>query len=210
MLVLLPGRGMTPGEFVREGFVAAVQERALAVDVLRADAHIGYYDKEQIAPRLREDVIAPAQARGYRAIWIVGISLGGFGALVYGNQRPADVAGVVALAPYLGEREASDEVAAAGGLRNWTPPAASVAETDLGRRLWRSLQPYATETSPPSRPPLYLGYGVDDRFAPSHRVLAAALPASRVYTTPGGHDWSAWARLWRDMLAHLPLPRCAG
>lgn len=210
LLVLLPGRGMAPGEFAREGFVAAVQERGLAVDVLQADAHIGYYEQQQIAPRLRADVIAPAQARGYRAVWLVGISLGGFGALVYAGARPADLAGVVALAPYLGERDASDEVAAAGGLGNWTPPAASVAERDLGRRLWRSLQPYAAAKNPPGLPPLYLGYGVDDRFALSHRLLAAALPGERVYTAVGGHDWPEWRQLWRSMLADLPLPRCAG
>lgn len=209
LLVLLPGRGMLPDEFAQEGFVAAVQERKLAVDVLRADAHMGYYDKEQIALRLRADVIAPAQARGYRAIWIVGISLGGLGALIYAGERPADLAGVVALAPYLGERDASDEVAAAGGLRDWTPPAGPLPATDLGRRLWRGLQPYAAAKSPPGQPPLYLGYGEDDRFAPTLHVLAAALPGEQVYTTAGGHDWPEWNRLWRGMLAHLPLPRCA-
>lgn len=208
LLVLLPGRGMLPSEFASEGFVAAVQEYRLAVDVLRADAHIGYYDQERIAARLREDVIAPAQARGYRAIWLVGISLGGFGALVYAGARPADLAGVVTLAPYLGEREAIDEIAAAGGLRDWAAPAMP-AQADRGRRLWRELKPYAMAADPPGRPPLYLGYGLDDRLAPGHRVLAAALPGERVYTTPGGHDWPAWNRLWRSMLPRLPLPRCS-
>jgi len=37
LLVLLPGRGMLPAEFAAEGFVAAVEERRLAVDVLRTD-----------------------------------------------------------------------------------------------------------------------------------------------------------------------------
>ena len=208
LLVLLPGRGMLPAEFVREGFVAAVQERRLAVDVLRVDAHLGYYDNERIAPRLREDVVGPAQARGYRAIWLVGISLGGLGALVYAGERPADLAGVVTLAPYLGERAAIDEISAAGGLRDWPSPAMA-AEADLGRRLWRSLKPYAMAADPPGRPPLYLGYSLDDRLAPGHRLLAAALPGERVYTTPGGHDWPQWRRLWRRMLVQLPLPRCA-
>ena len=208
LLVLLPGRGMLPAEFAAEGFVAAVEERRLAVDVLRADAHLGYYDNERIVPRLREDVVGPAQARGFRAIWLVGISLGGFGALAYAGERPADLAGVVALAPYLGEREAIEEIAAAGGLRDWAGPALP-ARTDLGRRLWLSLKPYATAADPPDRPPLYLGYGLDDRLAPGHRLLAAALPGERVYTTAGGHDWPAWRRLWHGMLAQLPLPRCA-
>jgi hypothetical protein len=55
-----------------------------------------------------------------------------------------------------------------------------------------------------------MGYGVDDRFAFSHRLLAAALPADRVFTTEGGHDWPEWMRLWRRMLPTLPLPGCPG
>lgn len=58
--------------------------------------------------------------------------------------------------------------------------------------------------------PLYLGYATDDRFAFSHRLLAAALPPERVFTTEGGHDWPEWTRLWRRMLPTLPLPGCPG
>lgn len=210
LLVLLPGRGMLTGEFAEEGFIDAVRSRRLAVDVLRADAHIGYYDNRRIAARLREDVIAPAQARGYRRIWLVGVSLGGMGALVYANEHPTELAGVVVLAPYLGEPPVIAEIAAAGGLRQWTAPASGVASDDLGGRLWRSLKPYATQPDPPGKPPLFLGYGQDDRLAPGHRLLAAALPAERVATTPGGHDWPEWRWLWNDTLARLALPRCAG
>jgi pimeloyl-ACP methyl ester carboxylesterase len=205
LLVLLPGRGMLTSEFVGEGFIEAVRSRRLAVDVLRADAHIAYYENERIAPRLREDVIAPAQARGYRHIWLVGISLGGLGALVYANDHPSDIEGVVALAPYLGEPATISAIASAGGLRQWTPPAAN---GDLSLRLWSSLKPYAMQANPPGRPPLYLGYGVEDRLAPGHRVLAADLPAERVATTPGGHDWPEWRRLWNSLLPRLPLPQC--
>lgn len=210
LLVLLPGRGMLISEFADEGFIDAVRGQRLAVDVLRADAHIAYYDDQHIAPRLREDVVAPAQARGYRRIWLVGISLGGLGALAYANERPTDLAGVVVLAPYLGEPPVIAEIGGAGGLRQWELTPAGAASDDPGRRLWRSLKPYAMQPDPPDKPPLYLGYGLDDRLAPGHRLLAAALPGERVATTPGGHDWPQWRRLWADTLARLPLPRCAG
>jgi hypothetical protein len=55
-------------------------------------------------------------------------------------------------------------------------------------------------------PPLYLGFGLADRFAANHRLLADALPAGRVFTTEGGHDWPQWSQLWRKMLDVLPLP----
>ena len=78
----------------------------------------------------------------------------------------------------------------------------------IGRKLWRSLKPYATQKDPSGKPALFLGYGLEDRLAPGHRLLSASLPADRVFTTAGGHDWPAWKRLWAEMLPTLPLPRC--
>lgn len=205
LLVLLPGRGMLPAEFAGEGFIDAVRSNRLAVDVLRADAHIAYYEQQLIVRQLREDVIAPAQARGYRKIWLVGISLGGAGALAYANEYPADITGIVALAPYLGEQNVIDDVASAGGLKGWVPPTMT---DDIGRKLWRSLKPHAAERDPPGRPVLYLGYGLDDRLGPGHRQLGAALPTDRVFTAAGGHDWPAWKQLWATMLPRLQLPGC--
>ena len=42
LLVVLPGAYSVPEEFVREGFVVAVRERQLALDVWLPDAHLGY------------------------------------------------------------------------------------------------------------------------------------------------------------------------
>lgn len=213
LLVMLPGAYSHPDEFVRESFVSAVRERQLAVDIVRVDAHLGYYNKGAIVERLRQDVIVPAHAEGYRAIWIVGISIGGLGGLIYANAHPADVAGLIVLAPYLGERLQSVEVANAGGLARWQGPLASPVGDERAQRetaLWQWLKGYASRPTPADHPPLYLGYGLDDRFAFSHRLLAAALPPERVFTTPGGHDWPEWTRLWRAMLPTLPLPSCKG
>jgi pimeloyl-ACP methyl ester carboxylesterase len=173
LIVFLPGRGSLPSEFEREGFLQELKVQRIAADAILADAHLGYYNNRSIVERLEADVLAPARAQGYKSIWLVGISLGGFGALIHEDMRPGGVAGIVLLAPYLGEGERS--------------PAAEVR---------------------PGRPPLYLGYGTSDRFAASHRLLAQALPKERVFTTPGGHDWPQWRRLWQQLLPTLPLPRC--
>ncbi|MEJ7687863.1 MAG: alpha/beta hydrolase [Variovorax sp.] len=206
LLVMLPGVYSHPDEFVEEGFLDAVAERKLAVDVALVDAHIGYYNDKTIFERLRSDVIAPAGARGYRSIWIVGISIGGFGALTYPEIHPNELAGIVALAPYLGERLISTEIANAGGLKRWRAPAGVVP---MEQRLWRRLQRYGTEAVGPDLPPVYLGYGLDDRFAFSHKLLSDLMPNGRVFTTDGGHDWPEWRRLWRSMIPSLPLPTCA-
>ena len=164
-----------------------------------------------VIERLRNDVIAPAQAQGYSAIWVLGISLGGFGGMLYAQERPGELAGLVALAPYLGERATSTEIDNAGGLARWQAPVGWLDLTQKEPReqaLWRWLQGYSATVRPSARPPLYLGYGVDDRFRFSHRLLAATLPPERVFTTEGGHDWPQWRRLWRAMLPTLPLPAC--
>lgn len=209
LIVMLPGAGSRPEEFVGEGLVAAVRERRIAADVLLVDAHRGYYSDRSIALRLRADVIAPALAQGYTRIWLAGISLGAFGALIYSQAQPQGIEGVVLLGPYLGSRAASEEIAAQGGLAPWRAPTGALDPGDIDTIVWRWLQPYAARPRPASRPDLWLGYGVDDRFAFSHKLLAAALPADRVFATEGGHDYPPWLRAWTRMLDTMPLARDA-
>jgi S-formylglutathione hydrolase FrmB len=206
LLVFLPGAYLEPDEFEREGFVSAVRERDLAADVLLVDANVAYYYDQTFVERLNEDVLAPQRARGYRTIWLVGISIGGFGALIHELARPGLVDGIVALAPYLGRRPVGAEIHKAGGLRSWKAPEGPPPDDEVDRKLWPWLQQYAHAKPSRRLPPLYLGYGLSDRFAANHRLLADALPEDRVFTTEGGHDWPQWSRLWRHMLEVLPLP----
>jgi pimeloyl-ACP methyl ester carboxylesterase len=213
LLVMLPGLYSAPDEFERGGFVHAVQDNRVAADVMLVDAHVGYYNDKTILERLNTDVVTPARSQGYRHVWLVGISLGGFGSLLYAQTHPGELAGVVTIAPYLGERVLGSDIANAGGLAKWQGPLidlpAGTPRTPNETQLWQWLRGYVgfTQTGA-ARPPLYLGYGVDDRFAFSHRLLSAALPAERVFTTEGGHDWPEWTRLWRRMLPALPLASC--
>ena len=210
LLVMLPGSYSRPQEFIAEGFVDAVRKRRIAADLLLVDAHVGYYADKSIVDRLRADVIAPALAQGYTRIWLVGISIGAFGALIYSEAQPQGIAGVVALGPYLGKRALSEEIAAQGGLRAWRAPVGKLDPDDIDWVVWRWLQPYAAQPIAVARPELFLGYGRDDRFVFSDKLLAAALPADRVFTAAGGHDWAPWRALWNDMLDAMPLARDAG
>ena len=80
LLVLLPGADTQPDEFAREGFGDATGRapgwRSTCCGPTRTSATT---TTRQDRRRLSDDVVAPARSRGYRAIWLVGISLGGFG-----------------------------------------------------------------------------------------------------------------------------------
>ncbi len=192
LAVLLPGRFGGAKDFVRAGFREQADERGLALDLIAVDAHLGYYRDRSIVDRLHDDVVGPAAAGGYREVWIVGTSLGGLGALLYARERPEDLQGILAIAPYLGDDELIEEIRSQGGPRSWSPDPAN--EEDF-HQLWRWLQGRSENAVP-----LHLAFGTEDRFAPAARMLAGLLPDSRVRTTAGKHDWKVWARLWREFL----------
>lgn len=217
LAVLLPGRWDRMEAFRRAGFASRAEAVGAELGLVVVDAHIGYYRDEVLVPRLHRDVIEPVRTRfGDRAgaqrgdrlgdrpgapgsgrIWLVGTSLGAVGSLVYWRSHPGEVAGLVLIAPYLGEDEVLDEIRRAGSLQRWSPPL-PLAEDDFGRRIWRTLR---DATAPGSPVPVLLAYGTRDDFAPGHRLLARELPESRVFTRPGGHDWATWGELWGDVLA---------
>ncbi|MDQ6684337.1 MAG: alpha/beta hydrolase [Pseudomonadota bacterium] len=204
LIVFLPGSYSLPEDYVEHGFSDRLRQRQVAADILLVDAHLGYYSERDILDRLQLDVIAPARERGYRHIWLVGISVGAYGAMLYSSSAPArsaEIDGIVAIAPYLGNRRYATSVETSGGLKSW-PGATQAAPGDVDETLWRWLQ---TLVARPETP-LYLAYGRDDRFAYSDRVLAAALPADHVFSLPGGHDWPVWESLWERLVPILPLP----
>lgn len=206
LLIFLPGAYLKPEDFEREGFISAVRERHLAADSLLVDADVSYYYDQTLSDRLHADVIEPQRANGYTSIWLVGISIGGFGALIHELARPGAVDGIVALAPYLGRRVLGAEIKKAGGLRTWQAPTGPQPDEEPDRKLWPFFQQYLAPKPAKNLPQLYLGFGLADRFASNHKLLADALPPGRVFTTEGGHDWPEWRQLWRNVLDVLPLP----
>ncbi|MEO5732243.1 MAG: alpha/beta hydrolase [Rubrivivax sp.] len=222
LVVMLPGAYSLPPEFVDEGFVALLRQQGVDVDVQIVDSHLGYFSNGSALSRLRDDVIAPARARGYQQIWLVGISLGGYGSLAYaavhGNDPRVGIDGVVAIAPYLGGRRLLADIQDAGGPVAWAatkPPvvddrvpsmAKGGASDDAGREVWRWLVAHAAGDRTKALP-VYLGFGTEDRLAEGHRLLAGVLPQSRVDRAPGGHDWPPWRDLWQQWLVRDLLPR---
>lgn len=202
LIVFLPGAYDKPQDFVDHGFIRALRNRHVAADVLMVNMHVGYYTADQTVERLREDIVLPARQNGYAHIWLVGISLGGYGALLYSRLHASNISGLFLMAPFMGNRSLLAEIAKAG-LTDWT--VGKIEPADEDRALWSWLQGY-NRTNQFDRPPLYIGYGSEDRFADSNRTLAQVLPAHRVILTDGGHEWAQWRRLWFAFLDCAALP----
>ncbi|MBI5543843.1 MAG: alpha/beta fold hydrolase [Deltaproteobacteria bacterium] len=204
LLLMLPGRGDRADDYAKHGFIEALQKRPLEVDAVAANAVVGYYARRTLLERLREDVLEPAKAQGYEQVWVVGISMGGLGSLLYAKEHPG-FAGVVLLAPFLGDEAVIEEIEKVGGLGKWAPPA-EIARDDYQRDLWRWLKGAVEK----GQPRLLLGFGEQDFMARSHRLLAAALPEGSTFRTEGKHDWGTWSRLWNRLLDDSELARaCA-
>src|SRR5262245_22491390 len=75
LIVFLPGMGDDAEDFEKNGFVEEVRRHGLSVDVVAANATIGYYSRGIFAERLEADVIAPRRARGYKQTWLIGPSM---------------------------------------------------------------------------------------------------------------------------------------
>ena len=145
---------------------------------------------------LAADILGPARARNYRRIWLMGISLGAMGALTYTREHPADIEGVVLLAPFLATRGVVAEVVRAGGWAGWQP--GLIEPADYEREMLAWLKEYRAAGA--GFPALHLGYGTQDRFATTSELMAERLPAAHVVSAAGGHDWATWLAVWRQLL----------
>jgi pimeloyl-ACP methyl ester carboxylesterase len=204
LVVMLPGMGDRMEDFAEAGFIDPEVSRDF--DVIAVDAHFGYYRERNLVPRLHEDIIAPARAAGYRRIWLLGISMGGFGSLLYASQYPDEIAGVIILSPFLGSPKLIRAIEAAGGLRSWENTAAKTdgphdKEFDQHELdLWHWLE---EQTAKSSGTPVILGYGRGERMARVYGPLLQVLEPCRVYVREGGHKWSTWKPLWARISGEL-------
>jgi pimeloyl-ACP methyl ester carboxylesterase len=190
-MVWLPGAYHGARDFLGAGFADAVQRRGVPLDLAFVDLELQHLGDRAALHTLRCEQMLPPRETGV-SVWLAGISLGGSIALEYAATYPGDCDGLCLFAPYLGNRMLLAEIAAAPGVAAWKP--GELAEGDEERRIWRFIK------SREKAPPLYLGYGRDDRFAEAHALLASVLPPGSVNVIAGGHDWRTWSTLWENFL----------
>ena len=196
VIIMLPGRGDRGDTFIKQGFHKAGQR--FGFDTIAVDAHFAYYMQRSLLPRLHEDVVLPAREAGYKNVWLLGISMGGFGSLLYAAEYPGMIDGLILLAPFLGEQDAIEQVLANGGLASWDAENSQLEDYEIA--VWSWLH---ETTKLPANTPIILGFGLSDGMAEGLRVLTEVIPPARVYTREGGHEWTTWGPLWEQIAADL-------
>lgn len=187
LMIMLPGLGDYAETFEQNGLLDVLREREFAVDVIAVNAHMGYYANRTLLSRLYEDVVAPAMEKGYRRIHFMGISLGGYGALLYMREHPQQVSSAILLGPYLGEPDFYGYLLDTAAARKDV--------VDEGN-IWPWLEGLPEE----DRNKIYLGHGKTDKYAESHRLLSGFLPPSNTISVSGGHRWAVWREIWPSLL----------
>ena len=203
LIVLLHGKGGKTSDFEKAGFIKAVRDKGILVDIIAVNSHLGYFFKRNLIERLRNDIIKPALAVGYKHIWLTGVSVGGLGAMLYSMNYPEEIDGILLMAPFMGNSGSIEMIVKSGGIKRWDPNTAPIKGWQ--RELWNYIKELGSGGD--SRPLIYLAYGINDQYGPTSRVLEEIVAPERLFKSKGGHNWSAWAPLWSDFLERAPLPR---
>ncbi|UCD33329.1 MAG: alpha/beta hydrolase [Desulfobacterales bacterium] len=199
LVVLLPTISGEGSHYETQGFIETVRERGFEAHLKVLDVKPSLYLNSKIIDLLKTKVITPAKADGFEKIYLVGISLGGHGALQYATKHPEDVDGLFVLAPFLAGPVPADAIEKAGGLDKFVD-CPSIA-WDYACNMWYLLKSYTSQ--PDYRRRIALGYGTEDKFARQNRLLAEMLEPDLVFTVSGGHDWATWKKLWIMVLDHF-------
>lgn len=204
LVVLMPGMLNTPDDYFERGFVADAVAASRRCDIVAVDAHYAYYRTNTMEQRVGEDILRIAERRGYRDIWLVGVSMGAMGAMRVAQEWPDLVDGVVVLGPWFGDAGLIQSIVDAGGLARWHGPEDTVRAHGDPRQeaMWEWMRGYATH--PDRMPALYVGVGAADGMRTGAEVLAEHLPSTHFGLAEGGHEWAALRVLWRRLLAHPP------
>lgn len=203
LVVVLPGRGDSLNGLQRTGIAETILAQWPDTDVILTGLNLGYYMAGNAERRLHDGVIAPARQHGYREIWLLGLSLGGMGAIQYDRAYPGDIHGMILLSPYLGENPLSQQITQAGGVGQWQPgpPPADVNADNFQHELWRHIHDWSRD--PDKTANIWLGYGDADSLRPGIELLAPVLPRNQVLLLDGGHNWRFWLPTARRILEQV-------
>jgi pimeloyl-ACP methyl ester carboxylesterase len=199
VLVLVPGMGMSAGDFDSKGMVSAVAQCGWQVTVATVDPGLESYVDGTLETRLLAGVAEAQRDAGARRVWLAGISLGCQAILRCVRLRPNLLEGLILLTPYLASTGLIAEVTRRGGLSRWAK------ENDDGNDIERGLLRWLATAEPADLPRILVGQALGDRFVATAALLAKILPENQVISVSGGHDWASWCLLWDLILRGNPF-----
>lgn len=207
LVVFLPGLMDGPETIRDRELPRALARTGSPCDAVAVDATYRYYFGAHVDEVVYDDVLVPAAARGYDEIWLVGISLGGLGAVLTARAHPRIVDGVVLLSPFLGLDGVLDEIEGAGGLAEWRPPhpLPPLEDATFTVLAWAWLR--GLDTDPGSMPEIYVGWAEGERVERGAQLLAAALPDGHTLHVEGRHGWDAWTPLFTELATRAAIGR---
>ncbi|MFN2353946.1 MAG: alpha/beta fold hydrolase [Desulfopila sp.] len=196
LFVFMRGLGGSHHNFAKAGMIDAVKMRKVPFDMVAPNAHFAYYSEQTLVERLHEDIILPATRQGYTNIWLVGVSMGGLGSMMYLKEQPEYIDGVFLIAPFLGYDEILDEILGAQSVQKWQPGDYD-PDDDWERMFWHWIK---DDVADRQTIPLYLGFGQSDEYAKGQRLFSTVIPTDRVIRIDGGHDVPTIRSLWEIFL----------
>ena len=144
LVVLFPTMGGKGSHYETQGFLDEVWERDFEASMEVLDVKPSLYLGSRIVELVKTEVIEPAKAEGYKEIYLIGISLGGHGALLYATTHPEDIDGIVVLAPFISGDLVSEAIEEAGGLDTWED--CPFLGWEYACNVWKSLQVYVSDS----------------------------------------------------------------
>jgi putative tributyrin esterase len=217
VVYLLHGRGTDFREWSNDSDVASYAARGLIL--VMPEGNSSYYTNSATKPKdryedyLLEDLIPDVEARfpaatGRESRAVIGVSMGGFGAVRLALVRPE-------LFVFAGGISAA--IDAPTRRFNWRRWDQSVLFRSIfgpaGSELRRNSDPFllARQADPEKTPYIYLTAGEQEPLLEPNERFAAILKqrgfASEFHTKPGGHDWNEWKMqvpgCFESLFAHI-------
>lgn len=191
LVVFLVGIGDKASAFERSGFFDKIQ--SFKFDSIVVDSHFGYYKEHSISQRIYEDILKPNREK-YSKITILGISLGGYGAIKTASDYPEFVDNIILIAPFLGSKNSATKLAEIESLKTWH----KIDDSNLGyfEDSWQLLHKIIIV----QKTPIFLAFGESDKFALQSNQLAIYLDKNNVLRVKGGHNWRTWRNVWNKIL----------
>lgn len=195
LIILLGGISTSVEYFEQHGWTEKLKQRYPEYSLVVPELHYGYIVKDIYSKRLYEDIILPAKQRGIQSIWLVGISLGGLGAILTSDYSNNDIDRLYLLSPFLGNGAVQKQIRQVGSLKKWQ--AKSTVGDTWEYKLWTHIKDITESNT--ENIPIYMGYGKQDSMR-GLKYLAAALPEKQVISLSGGHKDAVFTMLFERML----------